>query len=94
MAWVIIIRSHGNRQPLLLSCTQLLLSESVSGLACGLAASICSPSGRALLASDVMSAHWQPSTFLLQWMKSISKTQLLEKDDPAYAWRERIFQAV
>jgi len=32
------------------------------------------------------------SMFLLQWMKSISKTQLLEKDDPVYEWRERIFK--
>ncbi len=30
--------------------------------------------------------------FLLQWLKSISKTQLLEKDDPVYEWRERIFK--
>jgi hypothetical protein len=32
------------------------------------------------------------SVFLLQWLKSISKTQLLEKDDPVYEWRERIFK--
>ncbi len=82
MAWVIVIRSHGSRQPLLLVCIQLLLSE--QGLACALAASYCNPSG----SSDVMSAHWQPSTFMLQWMKSISKTQLLEKDDPVYGGRE------
>lgn len=32
------------------------------------------------------------SLFLLQWLKSISKTQLLERDDPVYEWRERIFK--
>ncbi|KAA6422258.1 MAG: hypothetical protein FRX49_07728 [Trebouxia sp. A1-2] len=26
------------------------------------------------------------------WLKSISKTQLLERDDPVYEWRERIFK--
>ncbi len=29
---------------------------------------------------------------LLQWCKSISKTQLLEMDDPVYEWRERMFK--
>jgi hypothetical protein len=29
---------------------------------------------------------------LLQWLKSISKIQLLEKEDPVYEWRARIFK--
>ncbi len=29
---------------------------------------------------------------MLQWSRSISKVQLLAKDDPIYEWRERIFQ--
>ncbi len=31
-------------------------------------------------------------TLLVQWLKSISKIQLLEKDDPVYEWRDRIFK--
>lgn len=31
-------------------------------------------------------------TLLVQWLKSISKIQLLEKDDPVYKWRDRIFK--
>ena len=31
-------------------------------------------------------------TLLVQWLKSISKIQLLEKEDPVYEWRDRIFK--
>ena len=31
-------------------------------------------------------------TLLVQWLKSISKIQLLEKDDPVYEWRDKIFK--
>ena len=31
-------------------------------------------------------------TLLVQWLKSISKIQLLEKDDPVFEWRDRIFK--
>jgi len=29
---------------------------------------------------------------VLQWSRSISKVQLLAKDDSIYEWRERMFQ--
>ena len=32
------------------------------------------------------------ATVCLQWARSISEIPLLEKDDPIYEWRERMFQ--
>ena len=32
------------------------------------------------------------SIHVLQWLRSISKTQLLAKNDPVYEWRERMFK--
>ena len=32
------------------------------------------------------------SVYVVQWLRSISKTQMLEKDDPVYEWRDRMFK--
>ena len=100
MAWGIITRAHGIKQPQAAFMHLALAPSSCCRRLCQVllvcwqhhTATPVAELKEFLLASDVMSAHWQPSTFLLQWMKSISKTQLLEKDDPVYEWRERVFK--
>ena len=49
---------------------------------------------RNALLHSLVTSHLMPlmDTLLVQWLKSISKIQLLEKDDPVYEWRDRIFK--
>ncbi len=49
---------------------------------------------RNALLHSLVTSHLMPlmDTLLVQWLKSISKIQLLEKDDPVFEWRDRIFK--
>ena len=51
-----------------------------------------------MLSMDTLLVQWLKhhmafmDALLVQWLKSISETQLLEKEDPVYEWRDRIFK--